>query len=84
MTPHRPKAQLIGHHLHSSAPGRFAVRCPHCGQIHSHRWNGGPVRYDATASCSSGREIRMYRVDLSGAFNPDDNAIDDPVPNWTE
>lgn len=84
MTTRHPAAELFSLRLNGNGQGRFTVRCPHCDTLHSHRWNGNHVAFDISAPCSSGRDVRMYRVDLSGALDRDSNAMDEPVPNWTE
>lgn len=84
MTTNYRIAPIASLRLHGNGQDRFTVRCPHCCQIHSHRWFGNHVAFDATAPCSVGKDIRMYRVDLSAALERDSNAIDEPVPNWTE
>ena len=84
MTTRHPVAELFSLRLNGSGQGRFTVRCPHCSTLHGHRWDGHHVAFDVSAPCSGGRDVRMYRVDLSDALEPDNSAIDDPVPNWTE
>jgi hypothetical protein len=79
-----PAAEVISAQHRGYAPGRFAVRCPHCSQIHSHRWQGNHVSFDASAPCSSGASIRMYHVDLTAVLTRDDNAMDQHVNNWEE
>lgn len=84
MTTRHPIAPLFSLRLNDSGQGRFTVRCPHCSTLHGHRWYGDHVSFDVSAPCSRGQDVRMYRVDLSEELNRDSNAIDDPVPNWTE
>lgn len=61
---------------------RFDVLCPHCRQVHHHQWNGTDTRFSVPASCDPGQR---YRVRLTQVHTTrDDQAIDVPVPNWTE
>lgn len=78
-------APLYALQQHGPGQGRYTVRCPYCGQLHSHRWYGNHVSFDAAAPCGVGIHVRMYRVDLRAALaSRDDNAMHEYENNWTE
>ncbi len=66
--PNYPVVPLFSLQLSGEGQGRFTVRCPHCNMLHSHRWYGNHVCFDASASCGVGKDVRMYRVDLRAAL----------------
>lgn len=57
---------------------RYDVLCPYCNRVHHHQWLSTDIAFATTAPCDG---IQRYRVTLPGI---NDNAIDEPVPNWTE
>ncbi len=65
---------------------RLDVLCPYCGAIHHHQWLSAVTRFTENAPCSSETDLRRYHVKAHSlpASNHDDNAFDDPVPNWDE
>ncbi|BBY71619.1 hypothetical protein MPRI_38060 [Mycobacterium paraintracellulare] len=65
---------------------RLDVLCPYCGAVHHHQWLNAAVRFTANAPCSTGADLRRYHVKMQSLSpsNRDDNAFDDPVPNWDE
>ncbi len=64
---------------------RYDVLCQYCNGIHHHQWLGADTRFSVVAPCSP---AQRYRVRLAAVLasrpNRDDNAINVPVPNWTE
>lgn len=80
-----PEAQML---WVDREPGltRYDVFCPYCNRVHHHSWLGTETRFSVAAPCGTGQR---YRVRLSSlqTIRPDgrdDNAMDVPVPNWTE
>lgn len=75
--PGLPIAQLLSL---DREPGltRLDVLCPYCNRVHHHSWSGDDTAFSVPAPCSSSQR---YRINVPGR---DDNAIDVPVPNWTE
>jgi hypothetical protein len=66
-----PTAEVFAVQLHGEAPHRVSVRCPHCHQIHSHRWfdNDGPV-FRRTAPCTGDNPVLQYTIDLRSSPLP--------------
>src|SRR5690242_18126484 len=76
------------------------VRCPYCEHPHPHRvFADETTAFDRTAPCSGNSPVLRYRINLNtrvpmcrsvsgphlvAGTGRDDNAIDVPVPNWTE
>lgn len=65
---------------------RLDVLCPYCGSVHHHQWLNTAARFTVNAPCSTGADLRRYYVKMRSlpASNRDENAFDDPVPNWDE
>jgi hypothetical protein len=72
-----PTAQLLGVDYE---PGfaRYDVLCPYCQRVHHHQWQGVDTVFAVIAPCSG---VLRYRVRMR---RRDDQALDIPVPNWTE
>lgn len=103
MTPHLPTAEVFAVQQQNTGQtqclGRVTVRCPFCGQLHSHRvFTNDTIDFSRTAPCSTDHDIRRYGVNLTASLpkravsqehvvageDLDDSAIDIPVPNRTE
>lgn len=83
-----PVAQLLSI---GREPGfaRLDVLCPYCQRVHHHQWLGAEARFTVIAPCSTSSDLRRYRLKmypLPPNKRParDDNAFDEPPPNWEE